>query len=399
MQIDTTDIDALLGKSRDITHLNGTPRTTKSDQHDEPQQQQEGPVDIPRPQWLSDRIINPFMGLEKPATLLSWEGQTILSEQNIALIYGPSKCGKSALVERLAAGFLGADQCFGFGVEQLTRPIIYCDTERSLYDATRGIHRVYQQAGIRCMEDIPSNFYPIHLRREDPQTRQNQLVELIYHLEPALVIVDVIHDLVDDPFTDTGQARQLEALMLSIADQYGTAWIVTTHTSLSGRVIGHLGQGLTRKCESALKCEKVNGTDTVQVTFTETRNSGAFQHFPAYAFDADFGGWISATAVKPKRKDTNAQKIRECFRQAGKNCLTYSELKEAIKQIWEVKDRAAEYRIEKLTESGGAVVHSPDGKYRLATPIQFSPEASLPQVPQATTDEFFQPAHDDDVPF
>lgn len=235
--------------------------------------------------------FNFFDYIEPPKPIVTYGGATISTAENVTVLSGPPKSGKSYLAERILSSLIRAEghvvDCFGFETVRAAGHVVWIDTERSRHDVHRAGKRIWTDAGYSLLDtdnDRLKTFQTRHFRRFSPAQRRKYLLGIVEHYKPSILLLDGISDLLAEGANAEGESVSLVSDLLALSDTYGTCCFTILHTAkTTGTLRGHLGSELSRKCESELTISVKDSAHEIE--FTQLRNAGAPTDRPGFKWD------------------------------------------------------------------------------------------------------------------
>lgn len=245
--------------------------------------EQDRPEDWPQDlaNWAADwedNILDLTKATPTPAPVFLRGDSIVLSRENLLLLTGRRKSGKSLFTSWLAGVAISGGSWGGITAPQPFR-VLWPDTEQSSAHAARCIERALLIAGRPATQNAPE-LVPLYLRTKSPRDRVNAIVSAVHKLRPDLVIIDGVADLVAD-VNDLKEAQDIVERLTKICSRYNCAIVAVLHcnegevNNTKGR--GHLGSELERKSETTLLLNKSKDGNT-EVKETSSRNA-AFASF------------------------------------------------------------------------------------------------------------------------
>jgi RecA-family ATPase len=200
------------------------------------------------------RIINPAQWRDKPVPEREWIVRDMIPAKTVTLLYGDGAAGKSTLALQLAAArALGRDWIGTVPTPGRTLHLSAEDDEDELHRRLDAI-RVHYRAKFDDMADVQL----VDLVGEDAvlgalsargKIQATPLLKAVTayveHARPDLVIVDALADAFAGDEINRSQVRQFVSLLKKPARDYGCAFIVLAHPSLSGMITGTGSSGST----------------------------------------------------------------------------------------------------------------------------------------------------------
>lgn len=253
----------------------------------------------------------------KPDFRLSVQGVEFMPSGSITAVTGWAKQGKTQWLVAMAAVMLSGRN---FGTLKRGTPpkcLLWVDTEQSQYSIHKNMTRLYEQAGIEpgtASKDI--GLHILSLRPCSPEERSTYIQEAIDALQPDVIVIDGIRDLLHN-FNDENQSEcVMQWLMNNSEAQQGRNIICVIHTNDgSDKMRGHLGTELFNKCEDRFTVEKKEGF------FKVTHITRDIQMPKPFNFRIDESGHLCA---EPQRDA--AIILRDIFTTAGVDAMQLDEI-------------------------------------------------------------------------
>jgi len=215
-------------------------------------------------------------------SLIAIDGQTILSEGNIAGIVSGIGRGKSHLIEMFAAILL-SKECAGVSkiTTALTREegIILVDSERTRDDCYYGLQRLWRRTGAQkvLLASDGSQFKNFSFITTSELAQSERRVKLLQAMEtPRLkvLLIDGALDFVLNP-NDQAECCSFADWLFSEANKHNIGILYTLHgnrNDMSGKGKGWLGDALQRKSIAFLQLKKHDTQTGVRVLTSDFDN-------------------------------------------------------------------------------------------------------------------------------
>ncbi|MBP6731557.1 MAG: AAA family ATPase [Chitinophagales bacterium] len=227
--------------------------------------------------------------------LIKMNGTIVATRQNLMVLSGPSKGGKSAIVSLLCAGSLagpnGYDGCPAIQIAPNTdnHAVLHFDTEqcRALHHSNQN-NAILKRAGLA---KTPEHFWSLNLLDKNHEDCKKEVIKMFeFSLAEYggvhLAIVDGVADFITK-VNDEDEATKIVAFFREQAVKYNTTVILVIHQNPGGeKERGHLGSELQRKCESMLVITKTNEVSTLKAKFLRQGNIKQFGSIN-YQFNTD----------------------------------------------------------------------------------------------------------------
>ena len=185
---------------------------------------------------------------------------------------GKAKSGKTFFLSILMAGALKKQM---LALERLCEEplkVLWIDTEQS-QQSTQEIlkDRIMPLANLESLDD--TRFYAFNLRGLGFDRRQKMVDVAIRVLQPDIVILDGIKDLMTD-INDAVQATLIMEHLMALAKDQNCCIVCVLHQNKSEQdrnMRGSIGTELTNKAFEVFQCETIDESETFKVTHTFSR--------------------------------------------------------------------------------------------------------------------------------
>lgn len=208
-------------------------------------------------------------------------GVTVGSLGNFSASIGKAKSKKSFNVSAIAAAALGGGQVLQYSVAMPTdKPVIlYVDTEQSLADCQRVMHRIHHLAGLPTDTDHPRLVF-LALRQYSPEERVTLIEQALAEIPGiGLAIIDGVRDLLHD-INNPVEATNIVSKLMRWTDLYQIHIHTVLHQNKSDEhARGHVGTELDNKAETVLLVERDRQDGNVSVVKPMFTRSGDFTPF------------------------------------------------------------------------------------------------------------------------
>lgn len=291
-----------------------------------------------------------------PDPLVRCGGQLLLSRGNVASIAGRSKCGKSTIQAAMIAACLAGVEVVGMAAPRQLR-VLLADTEQAPAHLASQCSRVFRLARIE-RRNVES-FVVLALREFTPEQRAALIFDAARELRPDVVFIDGVADLLRDS-NDLPESEALVCDLLALSSELRIGVVTVLHTTPGvGKMRGHIGSSLERKCETTLTLERDGMAAEVTVNPGLCRN----RPFPSFTFKFnDENGdpeiiaakskpqtvydWIHFV-MEPRREYSNSELVAmlaNCEKHFKKNAAQYG-IREAQKKNLIVKNTNGKYTV------------------------------------------------------
>lgn len=223
-------------------------------------------LDAPVVTGWQDTVFDFSAPVPQPEPLVTCGGEMIVTRQNICVITGKQKSYKSTFLACMIASCVS-----GTEVLNMTAPkplkCVYADTEQASFHLSCQCNRIARLSG-----EIVGNITVLELRPYSPNERYNFILEAVEALRPDVLFIDGVSDLCND-VNNSEEAEKLISSLLASSSQYNIGIVTIIHSLASlGKLRGHLGSTLERKCESSIYLERDGMDDKIKVKPKESRN-------------------------------------------------------------------------------------------------------------------------------
>ena len=230
----------------------------------------------PSPRWDKTFLDYTVPLPPAPPALIKINGVDVCFRNGITAISGADKAGKSTLVRVFLAAILSGQTILNVDATRDIK-VLHIDTEQPTDRVIRLVDNSFRLAKLERAER--DNYTVCALRIYTPEVRLQIVEETIEDLHPDLVIIDGITDLIPD-INDLSRSSDLVAKVLTIIDTFQCGLIALIHTNPSdsaGKLRGHLGSEIMRKCETSILVERSDaGVFSVKCKASRGRPFDAF---------------------------------------------------------------------------------------------------------------------------
>ena len=244
---------------------------------------------------IKNALIPQGVDIPKPDLVFAINGIPVFTKKSISTLIGKAKAGKTTVTSWIVAKSIKE------GLKAL-----WIDTEQGQYYGSRTQSWVLHIAGYKTSENLC--FYDLKIHT--PQDRIEMIEEIIKELNPDLVIIDGVRDLVYD-INSPEEATTKTGSLMRWAEEYNTHIAVVLHQNKGNEhARGHLGTEMINKSETVIKIEQ-NEEKLIVCTPEYTRSKA----FDVFAFNRDehgipfivdgFAGAIATQCGEGKKKKLN----------------------------------------------------------------------------------------------
>lgn len=309
-----------------------------------------------------DYIVDLTKEAEKPDYLLEIDGVGVVPRGGITAVTGQAKHGKTSFLSVMVATLMSGKP-FGRMRRRASAigTILWVDTEQAEFNIHETIGRVYKQAGIP--EHSAGDKYGLHvlkLRPLDPQRRLLMVQQAVEALNPEILVIDGLRDLIND-INDIAESNDAVNWLLGMLDARPQMCIFDVlHTNTgTDKMRGHIGTELMNKCQDRFTCVKENGIfkvehetrgREVQIPFvfciggdgilmpsTIEQSEGVMDAETALleAVPVEGASWETIVAAYKKHTRMSERAARDALKQRMNN----GELVQVGRGVWKLKNR------------------------------------------------------------
>lgn len=217
------------------------------------------------PGWR-EAVFDYSAPVQQPEPLVSLGGIMVATRQNITVITGKQKCYKSTFLGCMVAACVSGTEVLNMAAPKPLK-VLWADTEQSSFHLSCQCNRVLRLSG-----GVMGEITVLQLRPYSPDERYNFIVDAVEALRPDVIFIDGISDLCND-VNASEEAESLVSSMLAVSSQYNIGIVTILHSlATMGKLRGHLGSCLERKCETSILLERSGMGDEIKVKPKESRN-------------------------------------------------------------------------------------------------------------------------------
>ena len=244
---------------------------------------------------IAQALIPQEIEIPKPDLVFSINGVPLFTKKSISTLIGKAKAGKTTVTSWIVAQSIKEDL-----------KVLWIDTEQGQYYGSRTQSWVLHIAGMKTSGNLL--FYDLKIH--SPQQRIEMIELIIKELNPDLVIIDGVRDLVYD-INSPEEATTKTGALMRWAEEFDVHIAVVLHQNKGNEhARGHLGTEMINKSETVIKIEQ--NEEKLIVCSPEYTRSKAFDVF---AFNRDehgipyivdgFAGAIAAQSGDAKKNKVN----------------------------------------------------------------------------------------------
>ena len=268
----------------------------------------------PAPQRWDEVFVDITQPIPAEPPFLAKIGETaIIFRQGLTVISGVQKAGKTSWVRLLIVAVLCGK---ALNIEAVPGvKVLWFDCEQPLFRILRQVEKAFQMAGMDRTKDGPIQVAA--LRQYAPEERITIIKETIADRRPDLVIIDGVTDLLQDP-NGLAASGMVVAELLAISEEFDTGVVVVCHTNpnpnqTAGKLRGHIGSELMRKCETSIGMEK-NDLNVFTCKCKDSRG----RPFSPFSFTKDEDDNIIPTLAVAPEKQLSSKDIIFAAMEPGK---------------------------------------------------------------------------------
>lgn len=324
--------------------------------------------------------------IPEPVPVITMAGATIADAQNIVVVSGESKSGKSALLGVMLAGAISqtgeiVDPFEGLQIAPNAegRAVIHIDTEQARHKQQRNVRTIARRAGFDEY-NTPAHYLSYNIREvalSEYQAVTDGICDAAVREFGGihLLVIDGIADYIAD-VNSIEQSDEITRYFATLAIKYNMPILTVIHTNPGGigekKERGHLGSALQRKCQSLLRVLYDKSGDYSYLEPAFLRDAGRGQ-VPLVMFKFDNEKRYHVAIGERSANDKEAGKIEKEKTQARNIAakvfappvaLKYNDAKRKIAAVAGVSDSTAKRKLDFMTE-WEMIVKGPDDHYRL----------------------------------
>lgn len=277
----------------------------------------------------------PYLDLfkeEEPGSFLfTFNGKGMIAEDNIHIIKGREKTGKSAVGIAFMAAAIGGE-FLGIKANKTETPILWVDTEQDTKTLRERALAMLRLAGYEA--GSPQTLSIVTLRATPIGDRLPIISQAIRERSPKMVFIDGAVDLCED-FNDSSKSANVVSELLKLLENYHCTIITVIHTNkFDEEARGHLGGILQQKSAEVYLLKKTMDIATV------SQELSRFTPVPPFSFQFEEG--FSISPVTDSQKDSG---LRDLFLELFENDfgkeIRAGKLNEAISEKCHCSGRTA----------------------------------------------------------
>ena len=202
--------------------------------------------------WFGTDTTGLLLDFAKPYTPPKWtlshNGISFAKRGDLHIVGGKAGHGKTAFMSQIMAAILsgkfGGMQC---QIQGDNPSVLYIDTEQSEDDTIAIKNRVCTLAGIDYNK--PSDRFKVARLRDTTQAedRYKQILQLMWEIEPTVVFIDGLLDIVNDYNDQQECSVIIRELMAWSTAMNMSMWCVLHENPMTDKLVGSLGSIAERK--------------------------------------------------------------------------------------------------------------------------------------------------------
>lgn len=305
---------------------------------------------------------------DRAACLFEKEGAGLMASNNLHLVRGREKTGKSAFGVLLITAALGGEFLGVLACKKSMR-VTWIDTEQDLSTLRRKARKAVEMAqdgenGARL------SVYSV--KSLSPAERLKTVLEAIRESRADFVFLDGLADLCAD-FNDQGESAQVVGELVNVAEETRCALLTVVHTSKTDKseARGHVGAIAQQKAGEVYEVRRETGGRVADVGQVLSRFASvpdlSFEFGDDFALLPAYGG-----LTKQQRRVEDLQKAFSKLLADGKG-MSYSELADAYGQLMRCSKSSAQKAISEARREGVLLVDQERHTkiHRLAAAVAF----------------------------
>lgn len=246
-------------------------------------------------------IPNPNNRPKKRKPIITINGESILTYQNVTTIIAPPGSGKSSLCEAICSSAINREcDTLGVKVSKEVSKVLFIDTERTEVDVWNSYDRMNKRAaatdskkaqimGLRMVPRI----------KERMETIENLIIEF----KPDLLILDGSGDMVEDT-NNLEQAVNCRILLRYLTVKYNLSILTTLHPNKGSKTArGAIGSELLRESEGVFIIETQGDVKTLTNDFGDGKNRNGGKVETSFTWCTEKNMFVSTERpVNPTKK-------------------------------------------------------------------------------------------------
>lgn len=325
---------------------------------------------------LMKRRITPESRLPPMEFLFQMFGVECFPRGELVAVTGKAKSGKTFFLSLLMAAYQGRVMWYDTEQsEQSTQDILVNRIMKM--DGTGGVKGIANAVSAADELQIRQNLiHAFNTRGIGWEERRRLFAAGVAYLQPDLVIIDGVRDLISD-INDGVEAQQVTEQLMALAQQHRCCIVCVLHQNKGDgdrNLRGWIGTELTNKVFEVYSCEKLRSSHTFKVEQTHTRRHEIGREL-YYTVDAETGlptacdkpmeqprdaqgRWVSTKAVSAESSATHsAADLRRLFTEAmgGRSSRPFNETMAVVMRLGQLTEKRQYYDLLREAEQIGIV--------------------------------------------
>lgn len=279
--------------------------------------------------------------------LFEYSGRGVLACNNLHLVKGREKTGKSAFGVLLVTAALGGE-FLGVRARKEDMRVLWLDTEQD-----RGTLAKKARKAVEMAQDGEkgARLRVYTLKSLNPAERLKKALEAITGSPTDLVFLDGVADLCED-FNDQKEAAWVVGELTNAAEEAGCALLTVVHTNKTDKseARGHVGAIAQQKAGEVYEVTREGAGNVANVKQALTR----FASVPdiAFGFGDDFALLPAYGGLTKQQQEERKQRAAFGELLAGGISMNYSQLAEAYAEQEDCSETTAKNRIKEAKQRG-----------------------------------------------
>ena len=326
---------------------------------------------------------------------------------DLHIVGGKAGHGKTAFMSQIMAAVLSGR--FGnMECDIADAKVLYVDTEQSLDDTIAIKNRVCTLANIPY--DKPSErFYVARLRdTTKAEERYRQILQLVYDIEPKIMFIDGLLDLVTD-YNAQDECSLVIRELMTVSTHYNMSlWCVLHENPMTDKLVGSLGSIAERKVTEVFIIKKHKGPHNdkrfigmpnVFFEVKQTKARGKDQEDWYFAVEDRALGWgvpveidLNGSTPENEKKRLELDEVDAYFKQYGWTSVgaTYTDLDNFLRRKGVTSNRRKQWLFDTAKENG-IIYKSEKNRYYYAGLKREAQNDQAEDLPFPGPDENFTP--------
>lgn len=314
---------------------------------------------------LNNYLFDPYQKPIHQQTLITCQGKIFNTVGSFSVLSGMPKARKTTINLGILFSLLSDKEVFGFKSKNVSNAI-YIDTEQTKADMYRNFHYCSKITGIKPNLDNAKIFL---FRTLDPEEIIQRINEIIITLNPAVIFIDSLTDLVNN-INDILEVKQLMNFIKNWTSGSGSnlSIISLIHNSKnSGFTLGNLGSFTDRLAQSVINCKKDPNNSNCTILESKLMRSDA--DFDSYSLNFTNEDYTLADDfTKPTGKSLDPIEINfsthlDFIAQLDSKGYTYTELYKELKNKYSKGDNWTKQKLIPFLMAENYITKKEDKKY------------------------------------